>query len=59
LCAVAIRYDQWFVHRTTKGRHMKDAFGEHKAVLLWRGFLLAGMVFGVSLATGQINPMTW
>lgn len=33
--------------------------GETRAVWIWRGFLLIGVVFGVCLATGQINPMSW
>ncbi|MGZ0168939.1 MAG: hypothetical protein ACKVHE_05250 [Planctomycetales bacterium] len=59
LCAVSMRYDQWFVHRTTKGQRLTGAFGEQKAVWIWRGCLLAGIVFGVCLSTGLINPMTW
>lgn len=59
LSGIAVRYDQWFVHRTSKGQRLALAFGEKKAVWIWRGFLLAGVIFGVCLATGQINPVSW
>ncbi|NQV26685.1 MAG: hypothetical protein HQ518_20215 [Rhodopirellula sp.] len=59
LSVVGFRCDQWFVHRTTKGQRLKAVFGERKAIWIWRGFLLSGVVFGSCLATGQVNPMTW
>lgn len=59
LCGLALRHDQWFVHRTPKGQRLMAAVGETRAVWIWRAFLLLGVVFGVCLATGQINPMIW
>jgi hypothetical protein len=59
LCSAAVRYDQWFVHRTTKGQRLTSTFGEQNAVWIWRGCLLAAAIFGVCLAAGLINPMTW
>ena len=38
---------------------MAKAFGERKAVWIWRFLLAAGAIFGVCLAVGYISPVTW
>lgn len=59
LCGAAIRYDRWFIANTGKGRRLAETFGESRAVWVWRVALLAGVAFGLLLATGQINPLRW
>jgi hypothetical protein len=59
LCTVALRYDDWFVHKTAKGRRLREKFGERNAIWIWRSALATGIVFGLCLATGYVRPMTW
>ncbi|MDG2359861.1 MAG: hypothetical protein P8M20_09420 [Planctomycetaceae bacterium] len=59
LCTAALRYDEWFIHQTSKGRWLARTFGERKAVRLWQFLLATGAAFGLCLAIGYVNPMIW
>ena len=59
LCCAAFRYDRWFLAETKKGRRLVKAFGEIRAVWIWRMLALLGVIFGVCLATGIVSPLHW
>ena len=59
LCGAALRYDRWFLEETTKGRRLVKWLGEARAVWVWRFALAVGIAFGVALAGGIVNPLTW
>lgn len=59
ICGLGIWRAQWCLAETAKGRRLVDAFGSVRALLMWRMFLLLGVAFGVALAAGFVNPVSW
>ena len=59
ICGLGIWQAQWCLAETAKGRRLVDAFGSGRALLMWRMFLLLGVAFGVALAAGFVNPVSW
>ncbi len=59
LCCLGFWRGQWCLTETKKGRRLVDAFGAARALFLWRMILLLGVGFGVALAMGVINPVSW
>lgn len=59
LCGVAFPYDRWFLTETTKGRRLVRWLGEPRAILVWRIALMIGIAFGIALACGVVNPLSW
>lgn len=59
LCGVALPYDRWFLTETSKGRRLVKWLGESRAIWTWRCMLIVGIAFGLALATGLVNPMSW
>lgn len=59
LCAVGIAQEQWFLRETRKGRWLVAMCGPHSAVWVLRGLFAAGVLFGLALASGMVNPVRW
>ena len=59
ICGVGLWQAQWCLAETSKGRRLADTFGATRALLLLRLVLLIGVAFGIGLAAGLVNPMTW
>ena len=59
LCGAGLYRDVWFLTETRKGQKLAAVCGAEKALWILRGLLAAGIVFGMSLATGVVNPIRW
>lgn len=59
LCTVGLAKESWFLRETRKGRWLVATFGSNGALWMLRGLLSAGIVFGLALATGVVNPIRW
>lgn len=59
LCGVGLYRAQWCLAQTAKGRHLVRRLGEPRALLVWRLAQLLGAAFGIALATGVVNPVSW
>ena len=59
ICGLGIWQAQWCLAETAKGRRLVDTFGSARALLMWRMFLSLGIAFGMALAMGFVNPVSW
>jgi hypothetical protein len=59
LCAVGIAQQEWFLRETRKGRWLVELCGTRNAVWVLRGLFSLGVVFGLALASGIVNPIRW
>jgi hypothetical protein len=59
LCAVGIAQQQWFLRETRKGQWLVEVCGTRNAVWVLRGLFSLGVVFGLALASGIVNPIRW
>lgn len=59
LCGAGLYGEGWLLTETRKGQKLVAACGADMAVWILRGLLTAGIVFGVLLATGIVNPIRW
>ncbi|QDT28119.1 hypothetical protein Enr10x_34580 [Gimesia panareensis] len=51
--------EQWFLAETRKGQRLTQWFGPARAIWVLRLIFLIGIVFGVLLALGLIQPIQW
>ncbi|MGD9854702.1 MAG: hypothetical protein AB7U20_07095 [Planctomycetaceae bacterium] len=59
LCGAGLYWETWFLTETRKGRKLVAVCGAETANWVLRGFLTLGVVFGLSLAVGVVNPVQW
>lgn len=59
LCAAGLVREQWFLTETPKGRWLVNSFGTRKAIWVLRGLFALGVLFGLALASGFVNPIRW
>jgi hypothetical protein len=59
LCVLGFWQDRWFLAHTGKGRALVRKLGDDRARWVLRSLFAAGIVLGVLLATGVVNPMRW
>ncbi len=57
LCGWGLYHDRWFLASTKKGQRLVRWFGEKRAVWVLRALCVLGILFGVFLATGVVNPI--
>ncbi len=59
LCGAGLYGDVWFLTETRKGQKLVGLLGTPNALWVLRGLLTAGIIFGLSLAAGIVNPVQW
>ncbi len=59
LCGIGLYREYWFLTETSKGRWLAKAFGLLTALWILRSLLALGVIFGLSLSLGIINPVRW
>lgn len=59
LCGVGLYWEVWLLTETRKGRKLAEIFGAETSLWIIRGLLTTGVVFGLSLAAGVVNPVRW
>ncbi|MCA9075047.1 MAG: hypothetical protein KDA93_08445 [Planctomycetaceae bacterium] len=59
LCGIGLYREFWFLTETNKGRWLVEKCGLTSALWILRGLLTLGVIFGLSLAMGIINPVRW
>ncbi len=59
VCAAGLWFDRWFLAETAKGRALAQRLGEERGLWVLRVLFGGGIVFGVLLATGIVNPIQW
>ncbi len=59
LCGAGLYWEVWSLTETRKGRKLVNIFGTNNALWVIRGLLTAGIIFGLSLAAGIVNPVQW
>lgn len=59
LCGIGLYREFWFLTETNKGRRLVEACGLANALWVLRGLLTLGVIFGLSLALGIVNPIHW
>lgn len=59
LCAVGLAREAWFLCETKKGRRLVDLCGPRNALWLLRCLFALGVLFGLALASGLVNPIRW
>jgi len=59
LCLTGLWADRWLLTRTKKGQRLVGWFGESRARWVLRGLFVAGILFGLLLARGIIQPISW
>ena len=59
LCLVGLSRESWFLRQTSKGRRLVDHCGSPTAKWFLRVLLACGVLFGIALATGVVNPIRW
>ena len=55
----ALFKDQWFVTHSRKGQRLTKFFGPARALWILRILFLCGILFGILLALGFIQPVQW
>lgn len=58
-CLAGLWKGRWFLTNTRKGRRLVGWLGENSALWILRGLLASGLLFGILLAGGIINPVRW
>ncbi len=59
LCGIGLYREFWFLTETRKGRWLVERCGLSPALWILRGLFALGVIFGLSLALGIINPIRW
>jgi len=59
LCLAGLRYDRWFLSNTKKGEWLVHRFGGQNALWILRALFCLGALFGILLACGVIQPVSW
>lgn len=59
MCLVGLWHSVWLIEQTRKGQRLGELLGVPRALWTVRGFLLCGVVLGVLLAFGVVNPLRW
>jgi len=59
LCAAGLVREGWFLSETPKGQWLVESFGTRNALWLLRALFALGILFGLALATGIVNPVRW
>ena len=59
LCAVGLIRESWFLSQTKKGQRLVHWCGSRNALWVLRSLLIAGLLFGLALAAGLVNPIRW
>ena len=59
LCGVGLYREFWFLSETNKGQWLTRIFGFSTALWILRGLFTVGVIFGLSLALGIVNPIRW
>ena len=59
LCLLLIVYERWFLEKTGNGRRLIRWFGPDRGRWVLRGLAVAGILFGILLASGVIRPIQW
>ena len=59
LCAVGLAREAWFLSETKKGQRLVRLCGTRNAMWVLRGLFVVGVLFGLALATGVVNPIRW
>lgn len=59
LCAAGLVREAWFLSETKKGRWLVHLCGTRRALWVLRALLALGVLFGLALAGGIVNPVRW
>lgn len=59
LCLTGLWFEHWLLMQTKKGQRLVRWFGPGRALWILRTLLVAGVVFGILLASGIIRPVQW
>jgi hypothetical protein len=59
LCAAGLARDVWLLSETRKGQRLARLCGTRRALWILRALLVVGVLFGLGLAGGIINPVRW
>ncbi|MEZ6055645.1 MAG: hypothetical protein R3C01_02970 [Planctomycetaceae bacterium] len=59
LCAAGIVKRTWILTETTKGQRLVRRWGESRAAMFTLIVCLTGLLFGLALAIGLLNPIRW
>ncbi|MFG0332670.1 MAG: hypothetical protein ACF8TS_04835 [Maioricimonas sp. JB049] len=59
LCLLGLWNEAWVLSETSKGRRLTGWFGQQRGLWVLRVILCLGLLFGVLLAMGIINPVRW
>ncbi len=59
LCGAGMSAEVWFLTETRKGRKLVNVCGAKNSLWIVRGVFTAGIIFGLLLATGIVNPVQW
>lgn len=59
LCAAGIVKRAWFLSETKKGRSLVRRLGVARAKAVTLAFFSVGLLFGLALACGILNPIRW
>lgn len=58
-CLLGLWKTVWFLQHTAKGRRLEQRFGSDRAARLFRGLMVVGIVLGIMLASGILQPIEW
>ncbi len=59
LCVVGLCRESWLLAETPKGRKLVASLGGRRAQWVLRCLLAVGVLFGLLLALGVVNPLRW
>ena len=59
LCLLGLWHDRWLLAETRKGQRLAGWLGMNRGLWAIRGCLGVGALFGISLATGLLQPLQW
>jgi protein-S-isoprenylcysteine O-methyltransferase Ste14 len=59
LCAAGLWRESWLLGETPKGRKLVAFLGSQRAQWALRCVLAVGLLFGLLLALGVVNPLRW